>query len=94
MDVNKLSYESMADLQHTNGDKPSNGDTHYTEDGDDFMSEVIPFIDQRIMKGQSQNSDYSLSEVIPNQDLKRNFDKSCDQNLDLAKKQKLNNGNT
>lgn len=55
---------------------------------DNELSAVIPVIDKTLINGSSsQTTDNELSEVIPNQDLKRNNDITDDNNL--VKKQKL-----
>ncbi|XP_076101923.1 uncharacterized protein LOC143071481 isoform X2 [Mytilus galloprovincialis] len=55
---------------------------------DNELSAVIPVLGKTLMNGSSsQTTDNELSEVIPNQDLKRNNDITDDNNL--VKKQKL-----
>jgi len=92
--VNKLSCDSTHNSQSQQSLEIPNGETQSIGSQNDLSEDIhVPIVGKTTQSGKPENcqnntEDEDMSEVIPNQDLKRNIEQSND---DLVKKQKVNN---
>lgn len=92
--VNKLSCDSTHNSQSQQSLEIPNGETQSIGSQNDLSEDIhVPIVGKTTQSGKPDNcqnntEDEDMSEVIPNQDLKRNIEQSND---DLVKKQKVNN---
>lgn len=92
--VNKLSCDSTHNSQSQQSLEIPNGETQSIGSQNDWSEDIhVPIVGKMTQSGkpescQNNTEDEDMSEVIPNQDLKRNIEQSND---DLVKKQKIDN---